>query len=266
MKKIILFFVIGIAIYLTDIAFNYDESSKDIVITDQEIKSLISAWKQQVGRNPSEDEIIRIINDYLEEEILYREAIALGLDKDDRIIKRRMAQKITFLKQESFVEIPDSKEVMAYFEANKQNYYINSSYTFTHHYFSNENDAQNRSNFAIKNLKNNQKPIDADPFLLGKNFVNKNDDEIDQDFGLNFSKNFYNVNLNEWIGPFQSSYGYHIVKIISKNDGYFPDTIDIYQKIELDYINNKKNNLLEEYISEVKSNYNVIANPDLIIE
>ena len=94
MKKIILFFVIGIAIYLTDIAFNYDESSKDIVITDQEIKSLISAWKQQVGRNPSEDEIIRIINDYLEEEILYREAIALGLDKDDRIIKTICCNKI----------------------------------------------------------------------------------------------------------------------------------------------------------------------------
>ena len=263
-QRLFIFFILGILILTADLVFN-DENEDKITIFESEINSLIGTWVNQVGREPTIQEVDGIIKQLLDEEILYREAIALGLDKDDRIIKRRMAQKITFLKQESFVDIPDSKDVIAYFENNKQDYYINPSYTFTHHYFSNENDGQNRSNTAIDNLNNNNS-IKADPFLFGKNFVNKNNDEIDQDFGLNFSKNFYNVNLNEWLGPFQSSYGYHIIKIISKNDGYFPDTMDIYQKIELDYINNKKNNLLEEYISEVKSNYIIIANPNLIIE
>ena len=76
---------------------SYDE--KEIYISDQEIISLVTAWKSQVGRNPNDDEIARIINNLVEEEILYREALKLGLDREDRIIKRRLAQKISFLKQ-----------------------------------------------------------------------------------------------------------------------------------------------------------------------
>ena len=91
--KISLFFIIGLLLYVIDMGLNsYDE--KEIYISDQEIISLVSAWKSQVGRNPTDDEIVRIINNLVEEEILYREALNLGLDQDDKIIKRRLAQKI----------------------------------------------------------------------------------------------------------------------------------------------------------------------------
>ena len=59
--KLSIFFIIGILIYLIDISLNSDENIKDIYISDQEITSLINAWKSQVGRNPSDDEISRII-------------------------------------------------------------------------------------------------------------------------------------------------------------------------------------------------------------
>ena len=91
---------------------SYDE--KEIYISDQEIISLVSAWKSQVGRNPTDDEIVRIINNLVEEEILYREALNLGLDQDDKIIKRRLAQKISFLKQESIVDTPSNNELLDY--------------------------------------------------------------------------------------------------------------------------------------------------------
>ena len=85
--KLLIFFIVGFVIYLIDISQNsYNE--KEIYISDQEIISLVSAWKSQVGRNPNDDEIARIITNLVEEEILYREALALGLDKEDRIIKR----------------------------------------------------------------------------------------------------------------------------------------------------------------------------------
>ena len=87
-RKISIFFLIGITLYLIDIGLN-SYNDKEIYISDQEIISLVNAWKSQVGRNPNEDEITRIINNLVEEEILYREALILGLDKEDRIIKRR---------------------------------------------------------------------------------------------------------------------------------------------------------------------------------
>ena len=85
---------------------NYDEESKDIYISDQELNGLFSAWNSQVGRPPNEEEAINIVQDFVEEEILYREAMRLGLDQNDRIIKRRLAQKISFLKQETSREEP----------------------------------------------------------------------------------------------------------------------------------------------------------------
>ena len=76
--RIVLFFVLGLIIYLADVTMNLDEESKDIYISDQELNSLFSAWNSQVGRPPNEEEAINIINDFIEEEILYRESYAAG--------------------------------------------------------------------------------------------------------------------------------------------------------------------------------------------
>ena len=78
--------------------FNYDEDELNIFISDQEIESLIYTWELQVGRSPTKEDIRNIIDDVIKEEILYREALRLNLDLEDRIIKRRLAQKISFFK------------------------------------------------------------------------------------------------------------------------------------------------------------------------
>ena len=178
-NKILVFFIIGFVLYLIDIGLNnYDD--KEIFISDSEITSLITAWRSQVGRNPNDDEVARIINDLVQEEILYREALKLGLDQDDRIIKRRLAQKLSFLKQESVEKLPSSQELKDFFNDNKEKYYIEPEYTFTHYFFSSENNSFDRSNKAIKNIYVN-KQINADPFLLGKNFVDVNLTKIKND-------------------------------------------------------------------------------------
>ena len=109
--RIIVFFLIGLIIFLLDVAFNSEQDSKDIYISDQELTSLLSAWQSQVGRPPNDEEIVNIINNFVQEEILYREALLLNLDEEDRIIKRRLAQKITFLKQETVPEDPSQEEL-----------------------------------------------------------------------------------------------------------------------------------------------------------
>lgn len=95
-KKLFLFLGIGISIFLIDLLFNPTDEDKTIYITNDEVISLINAWSIQVGRDPNVDEIRSIIDGLVEEEILYREALRLGLDNEDRIIKRRLAQKNYF--------------------------------------------------------------------------------------------------------------------------------------------------------------------------
>ena len=192
------------------------DEDKNIFVSDQEILSLISAWKSQVGRNPTDDELARIINNLIDEEILYREALLLGLDQEDTIIKRRLAQKISFLKEESIPEIPTTEELNEYYQNNKEKYYIEPSFTFTHYYFSENNNSLERSQQALKALQDNTK-VKSDPFYLGKTFANEPLRNINTNFGKTFSEKLIEADPNQWNGPFESTYGHHIVYINSVN-------------------------------------------------
>ena len=262
-SKIVVFFIIGLSIYLIDIGFNSDENTKDIFISDQEITSLISAWKSQVGRNPTDDEISRIITNLIEEEILYREALILGLDREDRIIKRRLAQKITFLKQESLVSKPSNKDLMDFFITNKKNYYIQPTFTFKHYFFSAENNSEERSNNAFNKIIVTNEIINADPFFLGKSFSDNSLDEISGNFGRQFTLNFNKIELNKWVGPYKSSFGHHIIFIVDSKPGYYPEITQVLNQVEVDLTSFNKEAAVSNYIDQIKSEYKVIINPNL---
>ena len=264
-SKILIFFLIGFILYLIDIGFNNDDN-KSIYISDQEIKSLISAWKSQVGRVPNDDEVSRIINNLVEEEILYREALLLGLDEDDRIIKRRLAQKISFLKQESLPNKPSRKELNSFFKINFDKYYVEPVYSFTHLFFSLDNNSESRSQIAFNQLPNDILNIKSDPFFLGKNFADINVKEIENEFGNNFNTHFKESNLNKWSGPYQSSFGHHIIFINDYRAGFYPSLDVVIDKVELDLLAEKKERAIKSFIDEIKSEYTVIINPNLRIE
>jgi len=261
--KVTIFFLIGSILYLIDIGLNsYDD--KEIYISDQEIISLVSAWRSQVGRNPNDDEIARIINNLIDEEILYREALILGLEKEDRIIKRRLAQKITFLKQETISNSPSNQELLTYYENNKDKYFIEPTYTFTHYFFSFENNSKERSKKAFEDILIFN-PIDSDPFFLGKNFVDMTIKNINSDFGQNFSSLFINIPMKKWIGPVESPFGHHLVFVLDTKEGYYPDITKILNKVEIDLLQSKRDKAIEEFLNEVKPDYKVYINPNLQI-
>ena len=128
-----LFILIGLFLYLIDYRFSYDKDLNQIIIPDDEVLGLIETWRDQVGRDPSDEEIVRIVNNLINEEILYREALKLDLDKDDRIIKRRLAQKVEFLKQD--VQQPSFQELENFYNENQSKYIVEDLYSFSHHFF-----------------------------------------------------------------------------------------------------------------------------------
>ena len=259
--KVLIFFVIGICLYLVDTAMSADED-KNIFVSDQEILSLISAWKSQVGRDPTDDELARIINNLIDEEILYREALLLGLDQEDTIIKRRLAQKISFLKEESIPEIPTTEELNEYYKNNKEKYYIEPSFTFTHYYFSENNNSLDRSQQALKALQDNSK-VKSDPFYLGKTFANEPLRNINTNFGESFSIELMTADLAVWNGPFESTYGHHIVYINSVNPGYIPEIEEVLRQVEVDFLQIKREQAVKGFLNNIRSEYTIFINPDL---
>ena len=259
--KVLIFFIIGICLYLVDTAMSADED-KNVFVSDQEILSLISAWKSQVGREPTDDELARIINNLIDEEILYREALLLGLDQEDTIIKRRLAQKISFLKEESIPEIPTTQELNDYFENNKEKYYFEPSFTFTHYYFSANNNSLERSQQALKALQDNNK-VKSDPFYLGKTFANEPLRNINTNFGKTFSKELIEADPNQWNGPFESTYGHHIVYLNSINPGYIPEIEEVLRQVEIDFLQIKRDQAVKGFLNNIRSEYTIYINPDL---
>jgi len=259
--KVLIFFIIGVCLYLVDTAMSADED-KNIFVSDQEILSLINAWKSQVGRDPTDDEIARIINNLIDEEILYREALVLGLEQEDKIIKRRLAQKITFLKEESIPDIPTKDELINFFENNKEKYFIQPSFTFTHYFFSDNNNSLSRAKKALDNLALNQEIL-SDPFYLGKSFANEPFRNIENNFGPVFATNFINQPTNKWVGPIKSTFGHHIVYINNINSGYTPDIQDIFRQVEVDYLQQKREQTVNEFLNSKRSEYTIFINPEL---
>ena len=259
--KVLIFFVIGIYLYLVDTAMSADED-KNIFVSDQEILSLISAWKSQVGRDPTDDELARIINNLIDEEILYREALSMGLDKNDTIIKRRLAQKISFLKEESIPNTPSINELKDFFDKNKGKYFIQPSFSFNHYFFSINNDSLNRASKALIDINEN-KQINSDPFYLGKSFGNETYRNIESNFGPDFSTKFIDAPINTWIGPIKSAYGHHIVLINSSREGYIPNLENVLQQVEVDYLQIKRDQAVNDFLTKIRTEYTVFINPDL---
>ena len=265
MKKILAFFGIGIAILLLDLVFNYDEDELNIFISDQEIESLIYAWELQVGRSPTGTDIKNIIDDVIKEEILYREALRLNLDLEDRIIKRRLAQKISFLREETSIAPPKTDELQTFFEKNIEAYIFPERFTFTHLYFSSERNGSQRSEEALKSIQENGDSLPkSDPFMLGKNFVEKSRFEIQRDFGNQFSKIFDEPIFNTWLGPVQSAYGFHAVKLLNKVESVTPNLNQVKEKVEVDFYLEEKQKTLDAYLVELRDKYQVIMSPKYI--
>ena len=260
-KKLLSFLCIGLAILLIDFWFDSNNNYNTIVLHDDEIDSLIKTWTAQVGRPPTDLDLKGIINQLVEEEILYREALKLNLDKDDIIIKRRLAQKIGFLKQEEQNQPPTESELKIYFESKESNYYMEKRFSFTHLYYSKDKNGSERAAQALEVINQQTEIPDSDPFLVGKNFINKTLKEIDRDFGKGFSNNFSQGVKGLWLGPFNSIYGTHLIKISTIVEAKKPNYEEVKKVVLMDYFLDMKQQEMKNYIESLKEEYQVQINP-----
>ena len=260
-KRILLFFLVGFAIYLAETFFNSDNLDNDIYISDQKINNLILSWNSQVGRNPNADELINLINNLIEEEILFREALKLGLDKDDEIIRRRLAQKIIFLKRDPDLYNPSDKELMTFFDLNRKNYIPEDLYTFEHYFFGDDASAKNKAQVSMSNLLLGQSFDEGIAFYSGSSFSRYTIKKIEEIFGIEFSKSLATLETNQWQGPIISPFGYHNVKVTSIEKFLLPNFNEVKDLVLADYIEENLDLALKEFLDQIKNQYSVAISP-----
>jgi parvulin-like peptidyl-prolyl isomerase len=216
-------------------------------------------------------ELDQLINEYVEEEVLYREAQRMNLADNDYIIKRRMIQKVDFIYQnqiESMEGYPEDS-LRRFYEAHVENYSTPELYTFSHIYFKKE---KNDFNVALQKAENfksqtnfqkidfNNSLVYGERFLYYRHYVEKDRSFITSQFGREFADSIAasESNNSKWIGPLKSDHGYHYVLLIQKQLSSVPDFEQIRNRIIEDYKIKEEKRRKSELIKSVIDRYKVI--------
>jgi peptidyl-prolyl cis-trans isomerase C len=232
-----------------------------IEISQGQVQSLKDKWQVQMGRSPTERELNSLIEDRVREEVLYREAIELGLDREDTIIRRRLAQKMSFLLEDTLklTEISEST-LKEYFAEQQQEYRVPALYTFTHLYFSSTGeDSASRAEEARRQLIEGAEASSlGDPFMLSRSYAQRSIDEIARLFGSKFAQALGTLSPgDQWHGPIGSSYGFHLVHLETRRDPFMPVLEDVIDRVQTDYLADQRRKLNEARYRDLRSRYQV---------
>ena len=248
-EPIVHFLFTGLLLFIIASFFDDEELNNEYVIEIKrgDVESMINRWFLQMKRLPNKKELNTFLDNLVREEILYREAKAMGLDNNDVIVKRRLVQKFEFLTNDLLdPPNPSVTELDKYFNENKKKYLDNEKVSFTHIFYNPEkrNEATLFSEMGRdKNELNRSKTIPkkfyemGDAFLLPNKFNNFSKVETIDKFGTEeFSSKIFELETGKWSGPLLSSYGYHLVYVTKKENLSEPTLESIEEKLQSDYL------------------------------
>jgi len=264
------FLIIGAVIYAVWAAFGQREEhdpAKTVVVTTGEIAWLETSWEKRWNRSPTPAERDGIIDQYVRETILYREALAMGLDKDDTIVRRRMAQKLEFLTQDlaALQPITDA-DMQEYFETHKEEYREPDLYTITHIYFDSDRRGQRTVTdaetalaqlAAVDHATANLDNI-GDPFMLQRYYPERSQLELAKLFGAEFAASVIELPTGTWQGPVQSGYGWHLVYVHQRMPAPPADFDVVTDKVKIDIEDQRREAINDRYYTELRKRYEVV--------
>ncbi len=257
-EPLVHFLAIGVALFVLFNVVGPDDAeadSKTIVVDRNALLTFVQyrskAFNPEVAASRldalNETELQLLIDDYVREEALHREALALGMDESDYVIKQRLIQSLKFITNgfvSSAVDVSD-EEVAEYYEENKDDYYVDPYATFTHVYFSSDRhgaeEAKALAGAKLEQLNAENVPFSestrhGDRFLYNVNYVERTEEFVASHFGRSMAAEVFALEADEatWHGPFESAYGYHLVMLTRRVDGVQPPLEEIYDAVRED--------------------------------
>jgi hypothetical protein len=249
------------------------ESSKQIALSLDDLRTMDVYLQSQWHRQPTPAEFQAMVEDKVREEVLYREALAMGLDKDDTIVKRRMAQKMQFLAEDvAAAHEPSTPELKAWFEKNSSKFALPSRYSFRHLYFSPDKRGKNAQADATQVLsKIAGQPEDsklaaslADQFMFQDYYGDRAPDALAKEFGPQFVAALEKLKPGSWQGPIESGYGWHLVFVDTVIPGRIPAFEEMEPDVKTAWLAEQKKQAWQKAYADMRAKYSVLlpAPPD----
>jgi peptidyl-prolyl cis-trans isomerase C len=270
-EPLLQFLLIGAALFAVSRMVRPDsgraESPRQIQITLDDFRQLEIAFVSQWHREPTPQEMAGLVEGHIRQEILYREALAMGLDKDDTIVERRMAQKMEFLAEDvAAAREPTTTELRAWFEKHSQNFALPSRATFRHLYFSFDSRHEHAGEDAARALEKlagqrEESPLAsslADRFMLQDYYGDRTPEQLAKEFGPNFAQALFQLKPGSWQGPIQSGYGWHLIWIDSIAPGREPSFEEIEPDVKSAWLADQKAESSRKAYEKMRARYEVV--------
>ncbi len=275
-EPLVHFLVLGAFVY---VATNRGESTRyEIDAGPEQRARLARIYYEQYGAAPNSAQLDLAVNEYVRNEMLYREGLAMGLERDDEIVRRRVVQKIEFVNEDlDAVAEPDGSGVERYFAQHRDRYDTEPAVSFEHAFFSTDRGgevvARKRAEAALAAAPRPDAEAHvagttaravavrgADTFAEGPQFQALTRTGANGVFGdTNLSAELFTSPIGQWVGPFKSAYGWHIVRITDRQPAHHSELAAVRSRVQADYTADLRARANAEAFRKIAAKYRVVT-------
>lgn len=265
-EPLVHFLVLGLIVFAVYHALNRSAEPEPgkIVVTQARIEQLAGLFAKTWQRPPTAIELKGLIDDYVKEEILYREARALGLDNNDTVIRRRLRQKMEFLSDAVIGTLkPTDADLEAYLKANPSKFERDPLIAFEQVFLKPDlrGDRIEVDAASILEVLNSDAASDAaalgDATLLPSKLGLSSARRISQTFGPEFANAIDQVKPGAWTGPIKSTFGQHLVRVTQREPGRVPELSEVRDAVKREWATEQRRKLEDKRFAELLKRYEV---------
>jgi len=232
------------------------EEARVVRMTSAEVTWLRETWARQWQRAPSEEELRGLVADYLKEELLAREAKEMGLDENDTVVRRRLAQKMEFLVQDTTrLAEPGDDELRRLYDTQHDRYQTPARISFGHIYFKTKESAEQ----GLGQLSAHPADELGDQTMLERDYAGVDEQAVASLFGNGFAQTVFSLEPGQWQGPIGSGYGFHLVKINERVDPKPRTFEEVRSNVLEEWHRVQQTKVNEQFLAALVKKYDVVV-------
>ncbi|MGD2011167.1 MAG: peptidylprolyl isomerase [Desulfobacterales bacterium] len=263
-EPLVHFLLIGAALFLLFSFTNNPagDNPNRIVVSPGQVEQLSSNFSRTWLRPPTEDEMAGLVREHVRDEVYYREALAMGLDQNDTLIRRRMRQKMEFILEDLTSESePNDQVLMTFLQQHPDKFRLEPWVSFRQVYLNPDNrpNLEADARIMMADLRSGAKPETlGDPTLKGYEFRSAPQSVIARSFGNAFAQEIIALEPEDWTGPLYSVVGGHLVLVTDRREGRLPELTEIRAEVEREYLARRRKELKDTAYHKILEGYEVV--------
>ncbi|MFV2005003.1 MAG: peptidyl-prolyl cis-trans isomerase [Gammaproteobacteria bacterium] len=246
------------------------DQSKRIVFTSADINRLSLLWEKQRQRPPTQSELDGLIKQQIREQVLYREALAMRLDKNDSIVRRRLAQKVEFISSDLAAQVePSESDLADYLVSHRDKFEIPGRISFVQIYLSTDKrgaDVEDDADRLLTELEKAGTDVDitkfGDSYMFGQVHEQATEFDVARLFGKDFASKIFSLPVGRWQGPVRSGYGLHLLHIENKTASSQPELAMVRDKVRNEWMNQQRRTVDKAFYDSLRQRYEIVIEDD----